>query len=84
MRVTAPALFCSIALVLGIVSGTAAANVIGIRAGEVLRLTFTAPFPDICISPSSFPGAPPPYVCDAISVSQPFNDRVTRLAFGDR
>lgn len=61
------------AVALGLFSSPAAAQTVTIGPGQVLRLAFTAPFPENCIDPASFPDRLP--ACRALQVDlQAFGD----------
>ncbi len=74
MRITTLLLLCI--LLVAALSSSAAADIVTVQPGEVLRLTFTAPFPPNCINPISFPGRPPA-PCNALEVDQDSANRVT-------
>ena len=77
MRITTPIFLC-ISLLVTFLSSPAAADIVTVQPGEILRLTFTAPFPEDCINPISFPNEPPA-PCDTLVFVQDPSDRVTRV-----
>jgi hypothetical protein len=74
MRITTLLLLCI--LLVAALSSSAAADIVTVQPGEVLRLTFTAPFPTNCVNPISFPGIPPA-PCDALVIMQDSANRVS-------
>lgn len=67
MRITTLLLLCN--FLVAALSSSAAADIVTVQPGEVLRLTFTAPFPANCVDPTRFPGIPPA-PCNALLITQ--------------